>query len=183
MKRAAAFSLALALMLSGPLAAKQDDDRMDPLFDRLLAARDPAEARVAEQGIWRLWMEHDSPTVRVLLGSAMQAMEGGESARAHELFTAIVEVAPDFAEGWNKRATLRYLGGDYPGSVADIERTLALEPRHFGALSGLSMIMEQLNNAKEAARAFERALAVNPHLPGGRQRLDELKRRAQGSPI
>jgi tetratricopeptide (TPR) repeat protein len=171
------------LALASPLAAKQDDDRLEPLFDRLLATRDPAEAKVVEQKIWHLWMENPSPTAKVLLSSAMQAMEGGESDRAHEILTALVEVAPDFAEAWNKRATLRFLNGDYPGSVADIERTLALEPRHFGALAGLSMIMEQLNNAKEAARAFERALAVNPHLPGGRQRLDELKRRARGSPI
>jgi tetratricopeptide (TPR) repeat protein len=182
MKRLALL-LCLCAALASPLAAKQDDDRLEPLFDRLLATRDPVEAKAVEQNIWRLWMEHESPTAKVLITSAMKAMEGGEPDRAHEILTALVDVAPDFAEGWNKRATIRYMTGNYPGSVADIERTLALEPRHFGALAGLSMIMEQLNNLKEAARAFERALAVNPHLPGGRQRLDELKRRAQGSPI
>ena len=88
---------------------------------------------------------------------------------------------PDFAEAWNKRATVHYLMGDYVASVHDIQQTLALERRHFGALSGLGMIYEAIGRPSAALRSFEAALAINPHLDATRQRIEELRRELEGS--
>jgi tetratricopeptide (TPR) repeat protein len=101
---------------------------------------------------------------------------------ALDRFDQMVKYAPDFAEGWNKRATVYYMRGEYPESVADIERVLELEPRHFGALSGLGMIYEELDRKEQALRAFEAALQANPFLPGAKQQIEILKKQIKGSP-
>jgi tetratricopeptide (TPR) repeat protein len=105
-----------------------------------------------------------------------------QHARALEYFDRLVEHAPGFAEGWNKRATVYYLMENYEASVLDIERTLELEPRHFGALSGLGMIYDAIGEPAAALRSFEAAVAINPHLDGARQRIEALRRELAGSP-
>jgi tetratricopeptide (TPR) repeat protein len=99
---------------------------------------------------------------------------------ALDYFNRLVTLAPDFAEAWNKRATVYYLMGDYRASVLDIERTLELEPRHFGALSGLGLIYDAIEEPAAALRSFEAAVAINPHLDSTRQRIDALRRQLQG---
>jgi tetratricopeptide (TPR) repeat protein len=178
--RAAALALAL---LALPAAARQDDPKLTELFDRLGKVDDGPAAKAMEAAIWSLWMHSGSDTVDLLLRRGTAAMSAGDHETALKLFDSVVKLDPNFAEGWNKRATLYFLMSDYPSSVADIERTLALEPRHFGALSGLGMIELELGREREALAAFEKALAVNPHLPGVKDQAAKLKKKLEGNKI
>jgi tetratricopeptide (TPR) repeat protein len=98
-------------------------------------------------------------------------------------FTRMIQIAPEFAEGWNKRATVLYLVQDYEGSRADVDKTLALEPRHFGALSGLGLIDVELDRDEEAITAWEKALDLNPNMPAIRTKLDEARERLKDKQI
>lgn len=183
MRRRAALLAGSAWLGAGSVRASQDDPRLDPLFERLAAARDAAEARLAEQAIWAIWHEIDDPVGARLLESGSVAMAQRDYTGAREAFDGLVARAPSFAEGWNRRATLLWLVDDHAGSVRDIQRTLALEPRHFGALSGLGLILMAGDDVAGAIRAFEAALAIHPFLPGARQNIQQLKAREQGQPL
>jgi len=168
---------------AAPAAARQGDERLDALFERLAAVENPLEARIVEQAIWQIWLESKSDTVDLLMTHGVKAMEEEDFDRALDIFSTIVELDPAFAEGWNKRATLFYLMGEPEASVKDIEKTLALEPRHFGALAGLYSIMRDRNDLEGALRALTRAVAANPHLPSAKDQLRELTRKVRGDPI
>ena len=116
--------------------ARQDDPKLDSLFAALQSAERPANLSGIEIEIWRIWLDSGDATLDAVMAEGIRAMNGGDHAGALVSFNVLVESAPDFAEGWNKRATLYWLMGDFEASVADIDATLALEPRHFGALSG-----------------------------------------------
>ena len=157
---------ALLAATIAPARADQTDAALTPLFERLaqpgLAEQ---EARGLEFEIWHLWNQSGSPTIDLLMGRGKQFDDTPrELTQAIALFDAAVALAPGFAEAWNKRATAHYLQGDYPAAIRDIEQTLRLEPRHFGALSGLGLIMVELGEAEKALRAFRLALEINPHL-------------------
>ena len=115
------------------------------------------------------------------MAKGMRAMQSGDHDTAVEAFDAVLVLDPDLAEGYNKRATVYYMMGRYADSVADIEKTL--EPRHFGALSGLGLIYSELDEGEAALRAFEAALAINPHLDGIREKATELRLRLEGRGI
>ena len=138
---------------------------------RMLRGEDPALAARAEAALWEMWCRSGVPEADRLLRQGIAAMERQELPEARALFTRIVERAPDFAEGWNKRATVRYLLEDYAGSVADCEETLARNPSHFGALSGQGLCHMALGQYREAATLFRRALAVHPHLSAAPRNL------------
>jgi tetratricopeptide (TPR) repeat protein len=125
---------------------------------------DPARAARAEAALWEMWCRSGMAEVDRLLQRGVEAMERRELDEAIALFTRIIERAPDFAEGWNKRATARYVAEDYPGAVADCEETLARNPHHFGALSGQGLCHMALGQFREAAALFRRALTIHPHL-------------------
>ncbi|MEX2224772.1 MAG: tetratricopeptide repeat protein [Candidatus Rokuibacteriota bacterium] len=129
-----------------------------------LHGSDPALAARAEATLWEIWCRSGTPEVDRLLRQGIEAMEHRQLDEAVALFTRIIERAPGFAEGWNKRATARYVAEDYAGAVADCEETLARNPRHFGALSGQGLCHMALGQFREAAALFRRALAVHPHL-------------------
>ncbi len=152
----------------------QSNPELDECFARLSRAKDEEEAQTIEATIWGIWTESGEPTVDSLLTSGSKAMSSGQFAPALAIFNGIVEIVPDFAEAWNKRATLYYLIGEYEHSVTDITRTLELEPRHFGALSGLGMIYLQWSEKEKALRAFEEALEVHPHLSGARSAVENI---------
>jgi len=176
-------TLAVALSLATPAAARQDDARLDDLFSALVATDDGQKAQGIEAEIWAIWMESGNPEIDRLLTTGTEAMAKRRFDDALDAFNAVIAADPDFAEGWNKRATLYYLMGRYRESTADVERTLALEPRHFGALSGMGLIASALGDDKAALGWFERALAVNPHMPVVRLRVKLLRKRLGGEPI
>jgi tetratricopeptide (TPR) repeat protein len=136
-----------------------------------LRGDDPTLAARAAETLWQMWHRSGDPRFDRLLRDGAEAMEREELAEAEATFTRLIEEAPDFAEGWNKRATVRYLAGDYEGSIADCKETLARNPNHFGALSGQGLCHFMLSQFREAALLFRRALAVHPHLDGARGNL------------
>lgn len=157
-----------ALLLGGPAVADQTDARLDALFGELNTTRDGGRAAEIERRIWAIWREHGDGAVVALMDQGYRAMAARDSRAARRAFDQVVELAPDFAEGWNARATLHYMVGSYPESLADIERTLALEPRHFGALSGRGLVYAALEQWDRSLASFEAALEVNPHMAGAR---------------
>ena len=162
---------------------KSRAEQLDTLFQSLRTASSKETAKAAEDGIWRLWLESGSDTIDLLMNWAMKAMEAKDYGTALDFLDRVVIMKPDYAEGWNKRATVYFLMDDYSKSIADIGKTLALEPRHFGALSGLGMIMRELGEDKRAIEAYQKALAVDPNLDGVQKALDELQLKAAGKQI
>jgi len=153
--------------------AAQRKARLDDLFARLAQTDDPGWQSVQNE-IWLQWSHSGSPAMDLLLARAESAMQAGEQELALRFLDDLVRLAPNFAEGWNKRATVYFILGEYGRSVADIQRTLALEQRHFGALSGLGIILEQLGDKKGAMRAYRRGLEINPNLPGALEAVERL---------
>jgi tetratricopeptide (TPR) repeat protein len=161
----------------GP-SAKAAADRavqLDHLFADLKAAPDGGAGEAIERDIIDLWLQSGDPETDRLMGLTLVAMSVEDYVLALDYLDTIVEAKPDYAEGWNKRATVYYLLDRYDESIADIERTLALEPRHFGALAGLGMIMLKIGDKERAITAFKAALAVNPILVDVRSALTDLE--------
>ena len=182
MRRVLAIILA-ALFAATAVQAGQDDQRLTGLFELLRQTKDPVEASATEGIIWRIWSQSGRDDVDGEMARGVRAMSTGELQAALGFFNHVVELAPNLAEGWNKRATIYYLLEDYDSSVRDVERTLALEPRHFGALSGLGLICIALGEDARAIKAIEGALAVHPHLLSMRDALEFLKNKTKGRPI
>ena len=156
---------------------------LDFLFGALKAAPDEASAKHVEARIWAIWLQTPSDTVSLLMTRAKVAMDAQNSDVALKLLDAVVKLHPDYVEGWNRRATLYYLRNDYAHSLADIEQVLAREPRHFGALAGLGMIMEDLGDDKRALEAFRKALAINPHIDKVPELVKTLSEKVEGRDI
>ncbi|MEH6477036.1 MAG: hypothetical protein V7727_15205 [Sneathiella sp.] len=168
--------------LVGRLAlADQDDGRLRPLFEQLLVTNSLDTAKVIEQDIWRIWMSSGNAVVDRLMLQGVQQMTHGKFQQAATTFTAITEISPKFAEGWNKRATVRFLMGDHDGSIEDVGRTLALEPRHFGALAGLGQMFERRDADAMALKAFEQAVKLNPHMPQLLEKIQALRLNVYGT--
>ena len=164
-------------------AADQNDPELPALFERLQQDLTPQEAAEVDRRIWILWLHSEDKTVNRLMAQGMIAMQRGALDRALERFNEIVEQAPDFAEGWNKRATVLYMMGRHRESVADVQSVLNLEPRHYGALSGLGMILVAIGREEEALEWLRRALEVNPYLDGVRLLADQIGERLKGKRI
>lgn len=171
----------LAVVAGAPVMATQTDPQLDALFSRLQATRDAGESEVLQNAIWSVWTTTDDKEAARMMAIGIIAMGQDRLDDALSTFDALVDLAPDFAEAWNKRATVHYLMGDLDASVADIEETLKLEPRHFGALSGLGLIYQDVEQWDAALRAFEAALKVNPHLPTVRASVESLRRKLRES--
>ena len=157
--------------------ADQSDARLRVLFDQLKQAPDRGAARVVEAAIWNIWGQVEDRATGILLGQGTAAMGRGDLRAALGKFDQIVAIAPAFAEGWNKRATVHYLLGNFEKSLTDIDETLALEPRHFGALSGRGLVYMQLDEEDLALDSFEAALDVYPLATGARQNAKILRGR------
>ena len=166
----------LALGLGGAAHADQKDPRLPELFSALAKAPTPEVAQPIELHIWEIWFEQPDPVIAKLMENAVRAMAVDDFAAAERALNQVVVLAPDYAEGWNRRATLYFLTKRYDASLADIDTVLALEPRHFGALSGQGLCFMAKENLEAAADAFQHALDVNPQMLGARENLDALKK-------
>jgi tetratricopeptide (TPR) repeat protein len=156
---------------------------LDFLFGALKVAPDEASAKHVEARIWALWMQTPSDTAALLMMRAKAAMDAQQTDVALKLLDAVVKLRPDYIEAWNRRATLYYLRNDYTHSLQDIEQVLVREPRHFGALAGLGMIMQDLGDEKRALDAFRKALAINPHLEKVPDLVRTLTEKVEGRDI
>ncbi len=173
-----------ALWAAAPgVRADQTDPVLDALFAALTATKNPAEAAEIEKRIWQTWAVTGQELVDSAMARGVIAMNKGAFETALKYFNDVLSLAPEHAEGWNKRATVYFLLGNYPESVLDIQRTLELEPRHFGALSGLGLIYAEMGKKKAAIGAMEQALEINPHLDAIKVQLEELKTEVSGKPI
>jgi tetratricopeptide (TPR) repeat protein len=177
------FALLWLIVVSVGTGAAQDDRRLDDLFHTLLTTEDPGQAQRAESQIWQIWTDSGHEDINALMTRGVDAMNRRQFDRALDTFDEIVRLAPGFAEGWNKRATVYYLRDELTESVEDIRRTLALEPRHFGAISGMGLIFLERGDEAAALQAFESVLEINPHAPGARLRVEYLRARLRGNAI
>jgi tetratricopeptide (TPR) repeat protein len=156
---------------------------LDFLFGALKAAPDEVSAKHVEARIWALWLQTPSDTAALLMMRAKAAMDAQQMDIALKLLDAVVKLRPDYVEAWNRRATLHYLRNDYAHSLGDIEQVLVREPRHFGALAGLGMIMQDLGDEKRALDAFRKALAINPYLEKVPELVKTLSEKVEGRDI
>ncbi len=152
----------------------------DILFARLVNAADASEAGGIATLIERMWMHSGSDTADLLMTRAVAAMGSDHRDIARTLLDKIVVLEPDWAEAWNKRATLRFLQDDDSGSMEDISHVLALEPRHFGALSGMGFILKRNGLDKAALTALRKALAIYPENQDLRKAVDQLTPEVEG---
>jgi len=171
------------LVIAATARADQTDPRLDGLFADLQTIEGGQRADAIANQIWSIWIASDDEAANELMSAGIALMSLGRPLEALHRFDKLVEIAPQFAEAWNKRATVHYLLDHYQQSVDDIERTLALEPRHFGALSGLGLIYMETGDDDIALRAFESALKVNPHLSGARHNIEMINRRLKQKAI
>lgn len=153
------------------------------LFEALKIAPDAASAKSIEDRIWAVWFVAGGDTANLLMTRAKSAIDGEDTNLALKLLDAVVELKPDYVEAWNRRATIYYMRKDYERSLQDIRQVLAREPRHFGALAGLGLIMQDLGEDKRALDMYRRAIAIHPHLPRIPDLVKTLTEKVEGRPI
>jgi tetratricopeptide (TPR) repeat protein len=170
-------AVTLALGCCFPLIgiADQTDQRLDGLFQTLQTSQDATALGEAEATIWEIWYESGEADIDALMLEAGALVRSGDLAAAESIYSRIIEATPQFSEGWNRRATVRFYQNDYAGSLADIEQTLKLEPRHFGAIWGLGMILGSQRDYQRAINAFEMLLEIKPNAGDARPRIELLK--------
>ncbi len=169
------FLIIFLTLLPGNSFADQADPRLPDLFDELKSAADAGEAAVVEQQIWEIWHTAPNEELQQLMRQGMDAMNNSDLAQARSVFDEMIKLAPDYAEGWNKRATVHYLMQNLPASLADIAETLKREPRHFGAIAGRGLVHIRGNQLAKAAEAFEDVLTISPQNPGSQSNLDAIR--------
>ena len=189
---ASLFAAALAAALAAPAVAAPGDwvqppkklphvqhgdptRNLDFLFGALKVAPDDDTAKAIEERIWALWTTSRSDTTMLLMSRAQTAIEPEDLDLAIKLLDAIIKIKPKYVEAWNRRATIYYMKKDYGRALADIREVLRREPRHFGALSGLGLIMQDIGDDKQALEVYRRALAIYPRL----QRIPDLVKTLQ----
>ena len=172
---------AMLLLAYAPANADQTDPKLDKLFAALQTSLSNASASSLEREIWAIWTRYpDDQAINRQMDRAIKMMNAGRLDDAEAMFSAIISRKPAFAEAWNKRATVRFFRGDDAGSANDILQVIKLEPRHFGALSGLGMIKVRGGDLQGALQAYRAAQRINPFLPNIEVIIDKLGQRLNG---
>lgn len=176
-----AILIVFVMGVSPALAASSAE--LDRLFDQLAKAQSPAEAALIEDQIWRQWSDSGSPTLDLIMLRGLKALEAQEYAVALDMFSTAIEIEPDYAEAWNKRATLYYVIDDYDAAIADVTQVLAREPRHWAALMGLAVMLDDLDRKEPALGAYRAAFEINPQLEDAKAAIERLKVDVEGRGI
>jgi tetratricopeptide (TPR) repeat protein len=156
---------------------------LDTLFAALKIAPDDASAKAIENRIWAAWIESGSDTCDLLMTRVKDAIEEKDYDLAIRLLNSIISIRPGYVEAWNQRATVYYLKDDYPRAIADIAEVLAREPRQFGALAGLGLMLQDIGDDKDALEAYRKALAIDPHLENIPDAVKTLTEKVEGRDI
>ena len=172
--------LSLSLFFFSNVNAEERNNKLDKLFTQLKNTKELSSAQVIEKEIWEIWSIHPSDDRRgfrltELLTQGTRLMNIGELNKAYKLFTQIIAVESDWAEAWNKRATVLYLMDRYRSSLDDIKITLALEPRHFGALSGQALNYIELNQYEKAIKSYKNVQKIYPSMSGAKKMRPQLQ--------
>ena len=172
--------LSLSLFFFSNVNAEERKNELDKLFSQLRNTKDLSSAKIVENKIWEIWLIHPSDDRRgfrltELLTQGSRLMNRRQFSKAYEIFTQIIAVEPDWAEAWNKRATVLYLMDQYRSSLDDIKITLTLEPRHFGALSGQALNYIELNEYEKAIKSYKDAQKIYPIMDGAKKMIPELE--------
>jgi tetratricopeptide (TPR) repeat protein len=175
----------LLCMLWIPAAySDQNSPQLGALFDTLQnESTTRSQAQVVTSEIWQQWLKTDDEEAGHLMSLGISEMNQLSLRKAAEIFTNLIELQPEFAEAWNKRATVYYMMGELDLSTSDVAETLKLEPRHFGALSGQGLIYLQLDRREAALEWFKRALEVNPFMDNIRMSVEQLEEEIKGKII
>jgi tetratricopeptide (TPR) repeat protein len=175
-----AAALGAVVLFSLPLQAQSS--HLDELFAQLQTP-DLPDYDAVEAEIWAEWSKSGSPAMDLLLQRGRAAMEAEDYDTAIGFFSALIDHAPEFAEGWNARATAYFYAGLYGLSVDDIRHALALNPRHFGAMSGLAMILEEIGRPDDALKAWREVEALTPHKASVKDNIQRLEIKVGGQTL
>jgi len=171
---------------SAPSLPRTPDERdtvLSELYERLAASDDETGAKSVAESIERVWLHSGSPTVDLLFGRAMQAVAEKAYDKALGFLDHVVEQAPDFTEGWSRRAFVQFQLGNVRPAIGDLRRAIALDPSHFKALDGLAQVLRDIGEKRAALQVMRRLAEVHPYWEGTEQAIEELAREVEGQGI
>ena len=176
-----AITLIVFLLFSCSLKADQNDARLEDLFDILSTTESDVQINKVTSNIWDIWYETNDPSIEADFYRGLESMRTGDLMMAVVFFTRVIDKNPNFAEGWNKRATVYYMLGKFDASMMDIHETLKLEPRHFGAMDGMGLIFIHLEQFDQAIDIYDQMLKIFPNNSSTKQKKEMLINRSSES--
>ena len=174
-------TLFVFLLFAFSLKADQNDARLEDLFEILSKTKNDIQINEVTSSIWDIWLETNDPSIETDFFQGLESMRTGDLLMAITFFTRVIDKNPNFAEGWNKRATVYYMLGKFDASMMDIHETLKLEPRHFGAMDGMSLIFIHLEQFDKAIGIFDKMLEIFPNSSSTIQKKEMLINRLSNS--
>ena len=174
-------TLIFILLIAFSLKADQNDTRLEYLFDILSKTENNIQINEVTSSIWDIWYETNDPLIEADFYRGLESMRTGDLMMAVAFFTRVIDKNPNFAEGWNKRATVYYMLGKFDASMMDIHETLKLEPRHFGAMDGMGLIFIHLEQFDKAIDIYNRMLEIFPNNSSTKQKKEMLLNRSSES--
>ena len=174
-------TLIVFLLFAFSIKADQNDARLENLFDILSKTESNIQINEVTSSIWDIWHETNDPSIEADFYRGLESMRTGDLMMAVAFFTRVIDKNPNFAEGWNKRATVYYMLGKFDASMMDIHETLKLEPRHFGAMDGMGLIFIHLEQFDQAIDIYDQMLKIFPNNSSTKQKKEMLINRSSES--
>ena len=174
-------TLIVFLLFAFSIKADQNDARLENLFDILSKTESDIQINEVTSSIWDIWYETNDPLIEADFYRGLESMRTGDLMMAVAFFTRVIDKNPNFAEGWNKRATVYYMLGKFDASMMDIHETLKLEPRHFGAMDGMGLIFIHLEQFDQAIDIYDQMLKIFPNNSSTKQKKEMLINRSSES--